>query len=467
MSFSNKKTKIVATIGPGSESEVMLEKLVAAGFNVARLNMSHGDHAEHGARVKNIRAVSERLGLPLPILFDLSGPKIRTGEYTTERITIQEGSEIVLTTDQHVGDATKIFVNYEKLAQEVGPGSIIMLDDGKKKLQVKSVTGNNILCTVLVGGELKPRRGVNVPGAYLTIDTITPKDRKDVAFGLEQGADFFALSFVRKPEDVLELKSIIAEAGKNTPVISKIETLESIENLDAIIAVSDGIMVARGDLAIEVPTEMVPLYQKQIIAKANALGKPVITATQMLESMITSPVPTRAEVSDIANAIIDGTDAIMLSEESALGAYPVEAVSMMTRVAETIEKTLIKEKKDVASVPDTISESVYHVARDVHAKLIVALTESGSTAQLVARFKPGCPIIAITPHDETVEKLALVRGVYPYKVESISNFLDAAQNIPRFLKEKGLADTGDIIAVTAGLNFGTPGSTNMLVVLTV
>lgn len=467
MSFSNKKTKIVATIGPGSESEVMLEKLVAAGFNVARLNMSHGDHAEHGARVKNIRAVSERLGLPLPILFDLSGPKIRTGEYTTDRITIQEGSEIVLTTDQHVGDATKIFVNYEKLAQEVRSGSVIMLDDGKKKLQVKSVTGNDILCTVLVGGELKPRRGVNVPGAYLTIDTITPKDRKDVVFGLEQGADFFALSFVRKPEDVLELKSIIAEAGKNTPVISKIETLESIENLDAIIAVSDGIMVARGDLAIEVPTEMVPLYQKQIIAKANAIGKPVITATQMLESMIASPVPTRAEVSDIANAIIDGTDAIMLSEESALGAYPVEAVSMMTRVAETIEKTLIKEKKDVASVPDTISESVYHVARDVHAKLIVALTESGSTAQLVARFKPGCPIIAITPHDETVEKLALVRGVYPYKVDSISNFLDAAQNIPHFLKEKGLAGTGDIIAVTAGLNFGTPGSTNMLVVLTV
>jgi len=467
MSFSNKKTKIVATIGPASEPEAVLEKLVTAGFNVARLNMSHGDHAEHGARVKNIRAVSARLGLPIPILFDLSGPKIRTGEYTTERITIREGSDIVLTTEPHVGDATKIFVNYEKLAEEVGPESIIMLDDGKKKLQVKSVSGNNILCTVLVGGELKPRRGVNVPGAYLTIDTITEKDRKDVVFGLEQGADFFALSFVRKPEDVLELKSIIRAAGKNTPVISKIETLESIENLDAIIAVSDGVMVARGDLAIEVPTEMVPLYQKQIIAKANALGKPVITATQMLESMIASPVPTRAEVSDIANAIIDGTDAIMLSEESALGAYPVEAVSMMTRVAETIEKTLSKEKKEVASVPDTISESVYHVARDVHAKLIVALTESGSTAQLVARFKPGCPIIAITPHDETVEKLALVRGVYPYKVESISNFLDAAQNIPHFLKEKGLAETGDVIAVTAGLNFGTPGSTNMLVVLTV
>lgn len=467
MALPVKKTKIVATIGPASESEEALNRLIVAGVNVARLNMSHGTHDEHAARVRTIRSVAEKRGVPVPILFDLSGPKIRTGEYTTERITIREGEALALTTEPTVGDATKIFINYEKLASEVKPGAFIMLDDGKKKLCVERIQGTTIHTTVIVGGELKPRRGVNVPGAYLSIDTITDKDRDDILFGIEQGADYFALSFVRKPEDIDELRAIIKAKGAHIPIIAKIETLESIENLDAIIAAADGIMVARGDLAIEVPTEKVPLYQKEIIAKANALGKPVITATQMLESMITSPVPTRAEVSDIANAILDGTDAIMLSEESALGAHAEAAVLMMSTIAVTIEETQKREKKDASPVSDTLSESVYHIARDVRASVIVALTESGSTARLVARFKPGCPIVAITPHDKTVETLALVRGVYPYKVDQIGDFLDAIEKVPAFLKEKGIAKTGDTIAVTAGLNFGTSGSTNTLVVLTV
>lgn len=463
----SKRTKIVATIGPATETKEKIEALVSHGMNVARLNMSHGTQEEHASRVTTIRAVSAEQDIPLPILFDLSGPKIRTGEYATERIVIEEGKELILTTEQHVGDASRIFVNYDRLATEVKPGSIIMLDDGKKKLEVVRVAGSEIYCTVVVGGELKSRRGVNVPGAYLSIDTITDKDREDLKFGVAQGADYFALSFVRRASDVAELRELIKKQGAHTPIISKIETLESIENLDAILAESDGVMVARGDLAIEVPTEMVPIYQKQIIKKANELGKPVIIATQMLESMIHSPVPTRAEVSDIANAVYDGADAVMLSEESALGSYAVQAVEMMCRVARTIEHSVLRTKLVRDSVPDSIAESVYHVAHDVGAKAIVALTERGVTAQRVARFKPDCPIIAITPHDDVVEKLMLVRGVYPYKVEGISDFSKVVAGIPAFVKEKGIAVSGDTVAVTAGLKFGSSGSTNMLLVLTV
>lgn len=463
----SKRTKIVATIGPATESREAVDALLGHGMNVARLNMSHGNHEEHAARVRAIREAAKARGVPAPILFDLSGPKIRTGEYTTERITIEAGKELVLTTAPHVGDSTKIHVNYERLAREVGPGSVIMLDDGKKKLEVVAVEGTDIRTRVVVGGELKPRRGVNVPGAYLSIDTITDKDREDLTFGIAQGADYFALSFVRRASDVEELRSLIQKEGAETPIISKIETLESIENLDAILAASDGVMVARGDLAIEVPTEMVPMYQKQIIKKANELGKPVIIATQMLESMIHSPVPTRAEVSDIANAVYDGADAVMLSEESALGSYAVEAVEMMCRVARTIEHSMLRTKATPDSVPDSIAESVYHVAHDVGAKAIVALTERGVTAQRVARFKPDCPIIAVTPHDDVVEKLMLVRGVYPYKVEGISDFTKVVAGIPAFVKEKGIAEPGDTVAVTAGLKFGSSGSTNMLLVLTV
>lgn len=463
----SKRTKIVATIGPATESRDAVDALLRHGMNVARLNMSHGNHEEHAARVRTIREAAKVRGVPAPILFDLSGPKIRTGEYTTERITIEEGQELILTTVPHVGDSTKIYINYERLAREVQPGSIIMLDDGKKKLEVVAVERDDIRTKVIVGGELKPRRGVNVPGAYLSIDTITDKDREDLKFGVAQGADYFALSFVRRASDVDELRSLLQKEGAHTPIISKIETLESIENLDAILAASDGVMVARGDLAIEVPTEMVPMYQKQIIKKANELGKPVIIATQMLESMIHSPVPTRAEVSDIANAVYDGADAVMLSEESALGSYAVEAVEMMCRVARTIEHSVLRTKAIPDSVPDSIAESVYHVAHDVGAKAIVALTESGVTAQRVARFKPDCPIIAVTPHDDVVEKLMLVRGVYPYKVEGISDFTKAVAGIPAFVKEKGIAELGDTVAVTAGLKFGSSGSTNMLLVLTV
>lgn len=467
MALQVKKTKIVATIGPASESPEMLSMLVDAGMNVARLNMSHGDHDEHGARIKNIRDVSEKLSKPISILLDLSGPKIRTGEYTTERITIEKGSEVVLTTDEIVGDARRFSINYPALAREVKKDSVIMLDDGKKKLVVERVEGNDIHCRVAVGGELKPRRGVNVPGAYLSISSITEKDMRDLAFGIAQGVDMVALSFVRRAEDVVKLKSLLKDSGKRVPVIVKIETQEAIDNLSEILAVADGAMVARGDLAVEVPAEQVPLLQKRIIREANALGKPVITATQMLESMIQSPVPTRAEVSDIANAIFDGTDAVMLSEESTLGKFPVEAVQMMTRIAETVEASLPRMPVATANIADTVSHSVVETAERINAKLIVALTESGNTAQMVARFKPYCPIVALCPTQETVERLTLVRGVYPFCAVAGTTTNAVIAFVSTFLLENNLAKSGDCIVVVAGLSFGVSGSTNMLCVLTV
>lgn len=462
----NKKTKIVATIGPGSEAVDTLVALVDAGMNVARCNMSHGDHPEHRTRIENIRAAAKQTGKPLPVLLDLSGPKIRTGSYSTERITITAGEMLTLTTEEMVGDTSRISINYPKLPQEVKAGSIIMLDDGKKKLVVERVEGSEIHCRVVVGGELKARRGVNIPGAYLSISSITDKDKKDIVFGVEMGVDLIALSFVRRAEDVIELKELLKAAGKEIPVIAKIETQESIDNLSNILAAADGAMVARGDLAIEVPTEQVPLLQKRIIRECNALGKPVITATQMLESMIASPVPTRAEVSDVANAIVDGTDAVMLSEESALGKYPVEAVAMMTRIAETIEASLAQKPLE-QSVVDSISRSVVKTALNIGATAIVALTESGSTAQMVARHKPSCPVIALTPHQETVERLGVVRGVYPYLAAAGKSIDETITFVRAFMIDQALAKKGDFVVIAGGLNFGVQGSTNTLVVIVV
>lgn len=463
----DKKTKIVATIGPKTESQEMLTRLMQAGLNVMRLNMSHGDHDEHLARIVNGRAAAKALNRPIAILQDLAGPKIRTGIYETERITIEAGAPIVITTEECIGTPERIYVNYQKLAEEVGPGSIIMLDDGKKKLQVERVEGKDIHCRVIVGGELKPRRGVNIPGAYLSIETITEKDRKDLAFGVENGVDLVALSFVRRADDVRELKRMLADLGApHIRVISKVETQEAIENLAAIVDASDGIMVARGDLAIEIPTEEVPLRQKEMIRLCNAAGKPVITATQLLESMITSPVPTRAEVSDVANAVFDGTDAVMLSEESTLGAYPVEAVETLARVARVAEERR-DQKPSAGGCTETITKAVAQAAEDLHAAAIVALTETGTTARGVARFHPRCPVVALTPNESTMKQLALSRGVYPHVVEPLGSLEHALTFIPDFLTEHGYAKEGDTVIVTAGLRFGESGATNLLVAVTI
>jgi pyruvate kinase len=466
MQKNTKRTKVVATIGPKTESVEVMTKLVKAGLNVIRLNMSHGDHAEHSERILNARKVEKNLSVHLPILLDLSGPKIRTGEYTKPTITIKEGATIILTADAFVGDEKKIHINYSKLPKEVKKGSVIMLDDGKKKLEVLKVSGQDIYCKVIIGGVLKSRRGVNVPGAYLSVSSITEKDKKDIIFGIKMGVDIIALSFVRTANDVNDLKKLLKKSDKHIPIIAKIETQEAIDNLDSILEAADGAMVARGDLAIEVPTPLVPVYQKQIIAKCNALGKPVITATQMLESMIQSPVPTRAEVSDIANAIYDGTDAVMLSEESTLGEYPVEAVAMMREVALANEIEEIIDYKQI-SVADSISKSVYKTANNVRAKYIVALTESGASARLVARFSPNVPVIALTPKESTVKTLSLSSNIEPVLIKKIDTLEKALVFIPEYFKSEKKLKKGDTVVVTAGIPFGIKGSTNMLFVITI
>lgn len=465
--IDNKKTKIVATIGPNSLEVETLEKLIDAGMNVSRINMSHGDYVFLEKVINNIRTAAKNKNKEISILLDLAGPKIRTGEYETETVTITAGKKMILTSEKIVGNEKRIYINYEKLPEEVKKGSIIMLDDGKKKLEVEKVVGKDITCKIIVGGELKPRRGVNVPGAYLSVKSITDKDKKDLKMGLLLGVDMVALSFVRSASDVIELKEIIKKAKKHVMVISKLETQEAMDNLAEILEVTDGIMVARGDLAIEVPTEKVPIYQKEIITRCNYLGKPVITATQMLESMIHSPVPTRAEVSDVANAIFDGTDAVMLSEESALGEYPVESVQMMTKIALSIEGEMesVEHFDAVSEVENVISDAVVSVADSLQAKFIVALTESGETARLISRFTKSHTVLAITPHLEVMRELNLSSGVVPLIVSNISGVDTVLQEIPKLLKGMKLVKKGDTVVVTAGVPFKVSGSTNMLFVL--
>lgn len=337
-----KKTKIVATIGPATESEQMLSQLLKAGLNIMRLNFSHGDFTEHQARVDNLKKAIAKTKIKALILQDLSGPKIRLGEFKTERVDLKSGDMITITTEKIVGDETKVSINYPLFPKEVKKGDFVMVDDGKKKFQVVSVKGEEVLCKIIVGGNTKGRRGVNLPNSDLSVHALTEKDRSDLEFGVKNKVDYMALSFVRKPEDITELRQILKEKKCKAKIIAKIETPQAIANFDKILKLVDGIMIARGDLAIEVPFEKVPLYQKMIIKKCKKAKKFVITATQMMESMINTPVPTRAEVSDVANAIIDGTDAVMLSEETTLGKYPLETVQAMTRIAEEVEKSLKK-----------------------------------------------------------------------------------------------------------------------------
>lgn len=332
-----KKTKIVATIGPATESAEMLTELLKSGFNIMRLNFSHGDFAEHQNRIENLKKATGKTKIKALVLQDLSGPKIRLGEFKTERVDLKNGDMITITTEKIVGDETKISINYPLFPKEVKKGDHVMVDDGKKKFEVVSVKGEEVLCKILVGGNTKGRRGVNLPDSDLSVHALTEKDRADLEFGVKNKVDYMALSFVRKPEDIIELRDILKAKKCKAKIIAKIETPQAIKNFDKILKLADGIMVARGDLAIEVPFEKVPMYQKMMIKKANKAKKFIITATQMMESMISSPVPTRAEVSDVANAILDGTNAVMLSEETTLGKFPLETVRAMTKIAEEIE----------------------------------------------------------------------------------------------------------------------------------
>lgn len=473
-----KKTKIVATIGPASESEVMLTNLVKAGMNVCRLNFSHGTHEEHLVRVKNIRTVAEKLGTSTAILQDLSGPKIRIGDFYQERVMLKKGGIFTLTTKVCVGDETRAFVNYAALPKEIKKGDAILLDDGKKRLEVLSVAGDEIKCRIIVGGETKGRRGVNLPGVSLKISCLTPKDKKDALFGIEHKVDYVALSFVRRASDIRELRAILNKAKSNAKIIAKIETEEAIQNIDAIIAETDGVMVARGDLAVEVPAQEVPVLQKMIIEKCNDAGKPVIVATQMMESMIKSPVPTRAEVSDVANSILDGADAVMLSEESALGEFPVEAVAMMSSVAESVEKNYphrealygdildpeVNNTTHHKEVVDAVTFSIVSTASAVGAKAIIALSESGLTARMVSRYRPAQPVIAMSPNGHVVRQLELVFGCFPAHIDDFTTILEVMKVVRAYVLKNKLAKKGDKVVVGAGIPFGHVGGTNMVMV---
>lgn len=469
----NKKTKIVATIGPATESEEMLEKLLKEGLNVMRMNFSHGDFEEHQLKMDNGRAASKKTGIPLAFLQDLGGPKIRTGEFDTEsgRVVIKKGKTFTLTTKKVKGTDEICHVNYAKLPKEVEVGHRIMLDDGKKQLKVTAIKGADIICKVIAGGELKGRRGVNLPDTDVSISSLTPKDLEDLKFGIKNKVDFFALSFVRRPKDVSDLRKILDKAGCNAHIISKIETPQAVENIDEIIELSDGIMVARGDLAIEVPAEEVPLIQKNVIHKCNLAGKPVITATQMLESMISSPVPTRAEVSDIANAILDGTDAIMLSEETTLGDYPVESVEVMSRVARRTENDLLHEQLlssderiNPTDVGESVAASAVKTADRIGAKFIVSLTNTGYGARTLSRHRSQLPVLAFSPNTGTVQKLGLNFGVWAFDMKKYTDFEHAVVDIKKVAKENKIAKKGDTFVIVGSRPFGKSKTSNMFVV---
>lgn len=469
---NGKKTKIVCTIGPATETVEKLKALVDAGMNVMRLNFSHGDFNEHQNRIENLKKVVEKTGKNIAVLQDLGGPKIRIGEFEKGLIVLKEGQTFTLTTEKVMGNEERVYVNYPLLPKEVKVGGYVLLHDGKKKLQITDIKGNNVITKVIVGGEIKNKRGVNLPGAYLSISSITEKDRADLEFGIKNKVDFIALSFVRRPADITELRGMLEKAKSKAGIIAKIETPEALENIDEIINLADGLMVARGDLAIEIPAEEVPLVQKMLIQKCNAVGKPVITATQMLESMIKSPVPTRAEVSDIANAIIDGTDAIMLSEETTLGDFPVEAVEMMTRVATRVEKDVftkdvIAEYQESHGITDVTSQTTVQASHNVEAKFIVALTESGRTARMIARYKPAERIIALTSNQITANKLALTFGCYAVLVPKFSSITQIMSVVRKTAIKSKLAAKGDKVVIASGMPFGKVLETNMMLIETI
>lgn len=467
-----RKTKIVCTIGPASESEEMLEKLMKAGMNVARLNFSHGDHAEHKARIDSIRKVSKKLGKTVAILLDTKGPEIRTHSMKDGGIELERDTEVIVSMTEVEGTPEKFSVTYDNLINDVEEGSYILLDDGLIELQVKRIDKDNgeVVCDVLNTGGLKNKKGVNLPGVKVSLPGITDKDAEDINFGISEGVDFIAASFVRRPSDVLDIRKLL-EAQKNTTIsiIPKIENQEGIDNIKDILEVSDGLMVARGDMGVEIPPESVPMVQKDLIRQCNKLGKPVITATQMLDSMQRNPRATRAEASDVANAIYDGTDAVMLSGETAAGLYPEEAVKTMRNIAVSAEgaqdyKKLLSDRTKLVetSLVNAIGVSVAHTALNLNVKAIVAATESGSTARTISKYRPQSDIIAVTPNPETARQCALVWGIHPVIKEGRKTTDALLNNAVATAVETEKVQNGDLIIITAGVPTGEKGTTNMM-----
>lgn len=462
-----RRTKIVCTIGPASDSKKVLTDLIRAGMNVARLNFSHGDYEFHQRVIRNVREIARKLEKPVAILQDLPGPKIRVGAVEGDRVRLQSRKTFTLTTRDITGNSEIVSVNYPAFAKSIRKGDPILLGDGEIELEAVKVGPQDVLCRIIVGGILGSHKGIHFPRTSLNVRSLTNRDKQDLAFGIEQKVDLVALSFVRSADDIVYARQEMKRRGASIPIIAKIEKHEALDHIDAILEKVDGIMVARGDLGLEIALERIPAMQKMMIRKANHLGKPVITATQMLRSMVQNPRPTRAEVADIANAILDGTDALMLSEESAAGDYPVEAVRIMAQVAEETESILEPRYQFTGlkkTVPEAISLAAVSLARDLHVKAFLIPTSSGSTARMIARYRPAQPIIAISPEPQTVKTLCLVWGVCPVTVpgfQSTDKMLRVAQRKALGL---GLVKAGDLVAITAGLPLHQPGTTNMITV---
>lgn len=466
-----RKTKIVCTIGPASESEEMLEKLMNAGMNVARLNFSHGSHEEHKARIDTIRKVAKRLNKTIGLLLDTKGPEIRTHNMKDGLIVLEKGKEVIVSMNEVEGTPEKFSVTYENLINDVNIGSYILLDDGLVELQVKEINKDKgeVKCDILNTGELKNKKGVNLPGVKVNLPGITDKDADDIRFGIKENVDFIAASFVRRPSDVLDIRQILEEEKAEITIFPKIENQEGIDNIEEILEVSDGLMVARGDMGVEIPPESVPMVQKDLIRKCNKLGKPVITATQMLDSMQRNPRATRAEASDVANAIYDGTDAVMLSGETAAGQYPEEAVKTMRNIAVSAEaaqdyKKLLSDRTKLVetSLVNAIGVSVAHTALNLNVKAIVAATESGSTARTISKYRPHSDIIAVTPSEKTARQCAIVWGVNPVVKEGRKTTDALLNNAVASAVETGRVSNGDLIIITAGVPTGEKGTTNMM-----
>ena len=469
-----KKTKIVCTIGPASEDRKVLTHLVASGMNVARLNFSHGDYDEHRNRIETIRDIREKLDQPIAIILDTKGPEIRTRDFEGGEATLKEGSEFVLRPGDEPGNENGCSITHDRLASEVKKGDVILIDDGLIKLTVRRIEGDSVVTIVENGGVVKNKKGINIPGVDISLPILTDKDKSDLLFGIREQVDFIAASFVRNKEDVFAIREFLDEnGGENIHIISKIENTHAVENLDEIIAASDGVMVARGDLGVEIPAEQVPIVQKDIIKKCNFVGKPVITATQMLDSMMKNPRPTRAEVTDVYNAILDGTDAVMLSGETAAGSYPIEAVQTMGRIAESAEMHLKRNFRssrkyvDEESLTSAVSLAAVKLATDLDAKAILTPTGSGYTAKRIAKYRPNCDIIAFSDREYIRRRLSVVWGVETLSMRVFTDAYALTRSIVRKAEKAGYLRTGDIAVMTAGIPLGVRGTTNTLRVETV
>jgi len=489
-----RKTKIVATIGPASQSPGMVLQLIEAGANVARFNFSHGSHETHGKWMETVREAAEACGLPVALMVDTKGPEIRLGKFAGGSASLVQGSTFVLRTEEVTGDSSQAWVAYAGIVGDAAVGREILLDDGNIALVVKSIAADHIVTQVTSGGVIADGKKVNLPGCLVSLPSVSEQDMSDILFGLRCGADMVAASFVRKAQDVLEIRRIIEESGGSMMVIAKIESREGVDNLDEILAAADGLMVARGDLGVEIPTEEVPLLQKTMIEKAVRLGKPVITATQMLESMVQRPRPTRAEASDVANAILDGTDAVMLSAETATGRYPVESVKMMARIAEKTEGSpefahlmarysgtepatgagagtslTGAHSRPSCTTPASVTGAVSHAscttAAELGAAAIITPTQSGHTTRMVTRHRPATPIVAATTDPRLMRKLALLWGTYPVLIEATTNTDLLLERSVNAALASGIVREGDVVVITAGVPVGVPGTTNMMKVM--